>query len=70
VLYSGERVVEMKTTLQLFCVISVSCGIVIEALYGADIGFILITTGSLAFGISTKIHNRVHKDEYNNNKGR
>lgn len=57
----------MKTVLQLVCVMAVSMGIVIEAFYGADIGFILITTGSLAFGISTKIHNRVHKDEIINN---
>lgn len=53
----------MKTLLQTFCVISISFGIVIEALYGADIGFILITAGSLAFAISTKIHNRVHKTD-------
>lgn len=53
----------MKTILQMICVVSISFGIVIEALYGADIGFILITTGSLSFGISTKIHNRVHKDD-------
>lgn len=60
----------MKTLLQLVCVVAISFGIVIEAVYGANIGFVLITTGSLAFAISTKIHNRVHKDDLTNNKER
>lgn len=51
----------MKTALQTICVVIISIGIVIEACYGAHIGFICITAGSLAFGISTKINDRIKK---------
>jgi len=51
----------MKTALQTICVVIISIGIVIEACYGAHIGFICITAGSLAFGISTKIERRMKK---------
>lgn len=43
------------TILQLTCVILVSLGILVEYRYHADIGYICITSGSLAFGVSTKI---------------
>jgi len=51
----------MKNYLQTLCVIMVTFGIVIEFWYTSDIGFLFITTGSLAFAISTKIENRVKK---------
>jgi len=51
----------MKSLLQTVCVVAVSIGIVIEAVYGAHVGFVLISAGSLAFGISTKIENRKKK---------
>jgi len=57
-LVSKERRTTMKTALQTCCVILVSMGIAIEAHYGADLGFILISAGSLAFAVSTKIHKR------------
>jgi len=41
--------------------VTVTAGIVIEAVYMSDIGFVLITAGSLAFAVSTKIENRVKK---------
>lgn len=47
----------LKLLLQTFCVIVVSLGIVYEAIYQASLGLILITVGSLAFAISTKIEN-------------
>lgn len=49
----------MKKLLQTLCVIVVSIGIAIEIVYKADLGFICISVGSLAFGISTKINDRV-----------
>ncbi len=52
----------MKTILQTFCVVIVAVGIVIEIYYGADIGFVCITAGGLAFGISTKIEKRMKKN--------
>lgn len=48
----------MKNALQTICVVIVSCGILVEIYYGADLGFTLITGGGLAFGISTKINRR------------
>lgn len=45
----------MKTILQILCIMLVGVGIVIEAVYGAHIGFICITTGSLMFAVATKI---------------
>ena len=56
----------LKLPLQTFCVIVVSFGIVYECLYGASLGLILITVGSLAFAISTKIDNaKNHNNESN-----
>jgi len=51
----------MKTYLQTVCVILVTTGVAIEYWYTANIGFVLITAGSLAFAISTKIENRIKK---------
>lgn len=51
----------MKTYLQTICVIVCASGIVIEIIYGSDLGYILLCAGSLAFAVSTKIENRVHK---------
>ena len=51
----------MKTTLQTICVVIVAVGIGIEIAYGANVGFICITAGSLAFGVSTKIERRKKK---------
>lgn len=52
-----------KLALQTICVIIVSIGIVIEAYYKADIGYILLNVGALSFAISTKINNRKVKGE-------
>jgi len=49
----------MKGLLQTICVIVVSIGIAVEITYEADFGFMCISIGSLAFGISTKINDRV-----------
>jgi len=55
-----------KSLLQTFCVIIVSYGIVYEIIYQASLGLILITVGSLAFAISTKIDNaKNHSKERN-----
>ena len=51
----------MKGYLQTFCTILVTMGIIVEFRFEADIGFLLVTAGSLAFAISTKIENRVKK---------
>ena len=40
--------------LQVWCITLCSIGIVIELITGANMGFILITVGSLIFAISTK----------------
>jgi len=41
--------------LQSACLIVVTAGIYVEAHYGAHFGFALITVGSLAFAVSTKL---------------
>lgn len=51
----------MKTMLQTLCAILVAAGIIIELSYQAHLGFALITGGSLAFALSTKINRRVKK---------
>lgn len=51
----------MKTTLQTICAVLITIGIIVEAAYGAHIGFICISGGSLAFAISTKIDGRKKK---------
>lgn len=45
----------MKTALQVFCIIVVSLGILVEYLTGGTLGHTLITSGALAFAISAKI---------------
>ena len=40
---------------QIICIFMVGAGIWIEFTYEADIGFILISGGSLAFAVSTKL---------------
>jgi len=55
----------MKLSLQTICACLVTAGIVVEFYYEANIGFTLIAAGSLAFAISTKIENRVHKGKEN-----
>jgi len=48
----------MKTAiiiLQILCILITSTGIYIEYIYEADIGFLLITTGSFTFAITTKL---------------
>lgn len=42
---------------QLFCILLVGAGIIIEITYKANLGFLAITTGSLLFAVSTKIEN-------------
>jgi len=60
------RTKNYKTLLQTLCVIMVSFGIVYEILYQASLGLILITVGSLAFAISSKIDNaKNHHNERN-----
>ena len=48
----------MKTLLQTLCIILVSIGIAYEIYAKAPLGYILITMGSLAFAISTKIEEK------------
>jgi len=52
------RVMNIILTIQTACIIFVAAGIIIECIFGADLGFILITSGSLLFAVSTKIRNR------------
>lgn len=47
--------------LQKICIVSVCLGIAIEIHYGADLGYILITAGTIAFGLSEKLHTNLHK---------
>jgi len=42
--------------LQIICLILVSVGIIIELEYEADLGFVLITTASVLFALSTKLN--------------
>ncbi|GAH01735.1 unnamed protein product [marine sediment metagenome] len=46
----------MVTWLQRTCIVLCGWGIVVEFAFGADLGFLLITVGSLAFALATKIH--------------
>lgn len=45
----------MFAVLQVLCIVLVTAGIVVESVYGAHFGFALITTGSLAFAVATKL---------------
>lgn len=60
----------LKKYLQIFCIIIVSIGIGIEIHYGANIGFVLITSGSLVFAISCKIQHRIKKEVNKNAAGK
>lgn len=46
----------MVRILQATCIVLVSLGIIVEFIFGADLGYVLITGGSLAFAVTTKIH--------------
>jgi hypothetical protein len=41
--------------LQILCIIAVTFGIIFEVKHGANIAFVLITAGGLAFGLSEKL---------------
>jgi len=45
----------MISGLQISAIVLCSMGIAVEITYEADLGFLLVTIGSLAFGVSTKI---------------
>jgi hypothetical protein len=45
----------VTTVLQIICIFAITGGIVIEIIYGAHLGFVLITLGGLLFGISEKL---------------
>ena len=49
--------------LQVACIIAVTAGIVIEWLYGANLGFLLITIGAFFFAITTKLIKRQMKHD-------
>jgi len=48
----------VKAALQLTSIVAVSAGITFEIMTGAPFGYVLVTLGGLAFGISTKIRER------------
>jgi len=41
--------------LQILCIIAVTIGIIFEVKHGANVAFVLITAGGLAFGLSEKL---------------
>jgi len=45
----------------MICILTVALGILVEFLFGAHLGFLLITAGSLIFAISTKIESYIIK---------
>jgi len=61
------------TVLQSLCIAAVTAGIMVEYKFEADIGFLLITIGSFAFALSTKIQKMLLRRELhellNNKKG-
>lgn len=48
----------MKTLLQTSCIILLAIGIAYEIYYKAPFGYVCITIGAFAFGISTKFAKR------------
>ena len=46
----------MVSMLQRVCIVAVGMGIAVEFVLGADLGYILISVGSLCFAVATKIH--------------
>lgn len=52
--FTDTRCSGMKISLQISCIILVAIGIAYEIYYEAPFGYICVTIGALAFGISTK----------------
>lgn len=46
---------KVKAAIQLVTICMVAAGITIELTMGAHLGYVLVTSGALAFAISTKI---------------
>jgi hypothetical protein len=46
----------MVAPLQVSCIVAVGMGVAVEFVFEADLGFLLITIGSLCFAVATKIH--------------
>lgn len=57
------------TVIQIISIIACCIGILIEFLYFAELGFLLITFGGVMFGISTKIRKERLKREIKELKG-
>ena len=53
----------LYTILQSICIAAVTVGIMVEYKFEADIGFLLITIGSFAFALSTKVQKIALKRE-------
>jgi len=58
----------MVLIIQLICILLVSTGLIFEIYFGADLGFVLITAGSLLFAISEKINRYKTKKYYKSTK--
>ena len=50
-----ERLFRLGIALQALASALTGAGIAIEIVYGADIGFLLITLGSFVFAVATKL---------------
>ncbi len=50
----------MISGLQISCIVLCSMGVGVELVFKADLGFLLVTIGSLAFAVSTKIESTRH----------
>lgn len=59
---------KLKQYLQIACVVLCTFGIVMEAISSKDIWLLLITSGAVAFAVSTKISDRPTRKELNNIK--
>lgn len=46
----------MVKHLQGGCIVLVSFGVVVELVMGAELGYLLVSAGSLSFAVATKIH--------------
>jgi len=53
---------ELIAWLQTSCLVLVSMGVVIELTMGAELGYVLISTGALSFAVATKIHHLEESD--------
>lgn len=47
--------------MQICCILVCLTGIIVEYMYGANLGFLLITGGSVIFAVSAKIENYIIK---------